>query len=141
MKIALNLAIALLALTMAVSGCTPDAPDSSAVQQRTWVLQSLAGASVPEPAEGAATAELTLENGKVNGNGGVNILTGTYVLDGDALSFGSLASTKMAGPPEAMDQETQFLSALAAAAKVAVDGDTLRILQEDGTELMVMVAR
>ncbi len=141
MKIALNLAIALLALTMAVSGCAPAAPDSSAVQQRTWVLQSLAGASVPEPAEGAATAELTLENGKVNGNGGVNILTGIYVLDGDALSFGSLASTKMAGPPEAMDQETQFLSALAAAAKVEVDGDTLRILQEDGTELMVMVAR
>ncbi|MGV8845640.1 META domain-containing protein [Tessaracoccus sp.] len=53
----------------------------------------------------------------------------------------SLVTTRTAGPPEAMDQETQFLSALASAAKISGDGDTLTILDEGDTELMVLVVR
>jgi heat shock protein HslJ len=65
----------------------------------------------------AADSELTLEfgsDGQVSGSAGVNTFSGTYEYDGNTLSFGPLATTRMAGPPELMEQETLYLTALEA---------------------------
>ena len=63
----------------------------------------------------AVTTELTLLDGEVTGTGGVNRFTGTYeATDDGALTFGPIASTKMAGSDEAMAQESEFFAALEA---------------------------
>ena len=65
----------------------------------------------------AADSELTLEfgaDGQVSGSAGVNTFSGGYEYDDNTLSIGPLATTRMAGPTELMDQETLYLAALEA---------------------------
>jgi heat shock protein HslJ len=65
----------------------------------------------------AADSKLTLEfgaDGQVSGEAGVNTFSGTYEYDGNTLSLGPLATTRMAGPQELMEQETLYLTALEA---------------------------
>ncbi len=76
----------------------------------------------------------------MSGNLGVNSFNGTYELSGDDITFSPLASTKMAGPPEAMEQEATFLEALEAAAHVQVQDGTLTVLDSDDAPLMLLSA-
>ncbi|KRD44605.1 hypothetical protein ASE38_10960 [Cellulomonas sp. Root930] len=91
----------------------------------TWRFTALEGAQV----EGRrrATPWLTFDgDGQVFGLAGVNRVRGTWVLDGDTLTFGPVVSTLMAGPPDAMACEQQVLRLLGEPATVsAPDGDTL----------------
>jgi heat shock protein HslJ len=67
----------------------------------------------------AADSELTLEfgsDGQVSGSAGVNTFSGSFEYDGDTLSIGPLATTRMAGPQELMEQEALYLAALEASA-------------------------
>ena len=47
---------------------------------------------------GGDDTSLRLEDGRVSGSGGINRLMGDYTLTSDRLSFGVLATTRMAGP-------------------------------------------
>lgn len=64
----------------------------------------------------AADSELTLEfgeDGQVSGSAGVNTFSGSYEYGDDgAIAIGPLATTKMAGPEELMQQEALYLAAL-----------------------------
>jgi len=51
-------------------------------------------------------------DGVVGGSSGCNRFTGTYNHKDDELTFGPLASTRMACPPEVMEGEQQFLTML-----------------------------
>jgi putative lipoprotein len=64
--------------------------------------------------EGAETPSLRFDAASktVTGTTGVNRFNGGYVLEGEALRFGVLATTRRAGPPEQMQLETRFLQAL-----------------------------
>lgn len=63
--------------------------------------------------EPARTPSLTFDgDGQVFGTSGVNRLRGTWSIDGDHLQFGPMASTLMAGPPEAMQREAAMLRLL-----------------------------
>jgi heat shock protein HslJ len=53
--------------------------------------------------------------GKVAGHGGCNRFSGTFNLDGAAITIGPLASTRMACPAPVMQAETAFLAALQSA--------------------------
>ena len=66
------------------------------IEGTTWTLTSVDGA---EPVAGEA-ATLTLSEGRAAGSTGCNRFTGTYVLDGGSISFGRLATTRMACPGE-----------------------------------------
>ena len=82
-----------------------------------------------------AGSELTAvfgEDGKVAGTGGCNTFSGTYTTDGTSISFGPLASTKMACPAEVMSQETAYFAALAASATYAISGDKLELRDAEG---------
>jgi putative lipoprotein len=48
-------------------------------------------------------------DGRVTGYSGCNRFTGTYVQNGDALTMGPLATTRMACPPQMMKREQEFL--------------------------------
>jgi heat shock protein HslJ len=51
-------------------------------------------------------------DGKISGEGGVNRFMGDFESGAKTVKIGPLQSTKMAGPPELMTQETAYLTAL-----------------------------
>nr|WP_235483470.1 META domain-containing protein [Leifsonia sp. Leaf325] len=104
-------AVVLLALT--ISGCT----SSPASAVGTW------GDSAAEN-----TPYLSLgEGGELSGSDGCNRLAGSWTQDGSTVDFGQAASTRMAC--EGVDT---WLSGIATG---AIDGDSLTILDADGTKI------
>jgi heat shock protein HslJ len=68
---------------------------------------------------------------KVTGSGGCNRMFGTYTLNGDALTFNGVGSTKMACQG-GMDIETAFLPALSRVAKWRITGQQLELTDAGG---------
>jgi heat shock protein HslJ len=83
-------------------------------------------------ATGTAITLVFGTDGTVSGSGGCNTYSGNVAVDGDAISFGPLASTKMACPQPVMDQETQFFAALAASSTFNIGGSTLTMRDAGG---------
>jgi heat shock protein HslJ len=78
-------------------------------------------------------AELSLEidgEGQVGGYAGVNRFMGRLAGEADAL-FSPLATTRRAGPPEAMELERNYLQALAGCDSYAIDGTSLTLMRAD----------
>ena len=97
-----------------------------------WMLVELDGEAVEVgEAELALSLAFDLEEARVTGSGGVNRLTASFALSGDELRFGPLATTRMAGPEEAMRREQAFLDALARVTSYELDGRTLTLLADD----------
>ena len=134
MKVLSTLTLSTLALGCSLTGCS-----SASVEQRTWALESFASESVPVDSVQGMTSEFTLADGKVTSNAGVNSFKGTYELSGDDINFGPLASTKMAGPPEAMKRETRFLQGLESAAHVEVRNETMTLSNDNDVVLMLLI--
>jgi heat shock protein HslJ len=85
-----------------------------------WRLIELAGAEVAED----SNADLVFyEPGRLAGNGSVNRFNGGISVRDGALEVSPLASTMMAGPPDAMEREQQYLAALQVAAALVVSQD------------------
>jgi len=77
--------------------------------------------------------------GTVEGNATLNRYRRGYeVLPSGALRFTgeAMAMTRMAGPPELMDQEDRFLSALDRVERVRIEGDTLFLSDGKGTTVL-----
>ena len=66
-------------------------------------------------------------DGRVSGNTGVNQLTASYSLTHDYLTFGPLATTRRAGPPELMEQEHRIVASLAGMCSYHLDARSLSI--------------
>jgi heat shock protein HslJ len=85
------------------------------VRSRLWRVTELRGQPVPEDA--GITVQLRPDENKVVGNNrvvgstGVNQYTGVYKLTPPSeLAFSDIASTRRAGPPDAMAREQAFLN-------------------------------
>ena len=94
---------------------------------------------------GADDTSLRLEGGRLSGSGGINRLMGDYTLTDDRLSFGVIATTMMAGPPERMAAEQRFLTALGAVARwsIVAAGEpgasrSLVLADDDGIQLLAL---
>jgi heat shock protein HslJ len=74
------------------------------------------------------------EDGTVSGSAGCNNYSGTYTVDGDQISIGPLAMTRMAcvEPAGVMEQETAYVMALETAAVYAIQGDVLELRTAEG---------
>ncbi len=85
-------------------------------------------AAVVGPEDGSAvTLELSAD-GSVAGSATCNRYRGTYTVDEETISFGTLATTRMACPSEALAaQEAAYLAALATAVTWDVSGDRLEL--------------
>ena len=71
--------------------------------------------------------------GTASGSSGCNTFSGPYTTDGETISIGPLASTlKMCPDEKVMDQETQFLAALEAAASLEIRGHRMQLRNADG---------
>lgn len=110
-----------------------------------WVLKAMNGSEVASMLpSGAQPPSLNFgTDGKVSGFSGVNRLAGGFDLGKLAegkLSFGNLASTKMAGPPEAMQVESKFTGLLAKVDGFRfVDGGRQLSLTEGGKGVLELV--
>ncbi len=102
---------------------------------------NVAGSPQPVLASAPITAEFSAD-GKLTGNSGVNTYSTTYVTNGDGIEIGKqIVSTKMAGPQDAMDQESNYLLALPTAVRFTQRNNELVLLDAaDGTVARYQVA-
>jgi heat shock protein HslJ len=82
-----------LFITLSANTCKNAAPDMSSLMDKKWVFQSLAGKALALPA-GTESPWLKLAGDQLQGFGGCNSLMGQYKMEGTALSFPGVGSTK-----------------------------------------------
>ena len=126
----------ILLITLALSACVKVAKNVKA--QST--LTSLAGSEWgPEGANSDDQFVAFKTGGEVIGYGGCNRFFGTYDQSGDALTFGPLASTKMACPN--LQQEQDFMQALQSAREIEATHMRLILKGEDGLPVLTLRRR
>jgi heat shock protein HslJ len=139
-----GLAVCVLPLAGLLAGCGDDQEDLALVGTK-WVMTTYAvtGAmkdALPTPTVDATFAAPKDGEGDVSGSGGINQYSGRYTVDGDKLTVGTISSTRKAGAPAVMQQETDYLIALQTAATYQIDGDTLTIRSASGVTVLTYVA-
>lgn len=140
LRYTLLLAISSLSFT-SLPGCagTGDGPPSVEASEAAligeWQVEELDG----QPLVASSEVALTFgSEGAFAGDSGVNRLRASYSFEGDTLQISEVMATRMAGPPELMEQEARLMSALAQARGVEVSGDhRLRLLDAEGEVLAV----
>ena len=112
-----------------------DTTDAAAVLVgRTFAFVDVAGTPVLD----GAAPEITFgADGRVSGRATVNRIMGSYDTDRDTLVLSELATTMMAGLPDAMDQERRVLDALSRPLQVvALEGGDVAL--DDGEDRTVL---
>ncbi len=80
---------------------------------------------------------ITFGEGRLAGNAGVNNYSAAYEVEEGMISVSpQIITTMMAGPEEAMDQESQYLKDLASAEKVEAGDEGVIITLKDGRQLI-----
>lgn len=112
----------------ATAGNTPEA-----LLIGDWVLVAIDDEPIPD---GKGSPTLNVVPGAITGFAGVNRYQSAPARDLATL-FGPLATTRMAGPPAAMELESRFLAALGAAtdAYVLEENQVLVLQSEDQPDL------
>jgi heat shock protein HslJ len=108
---------------------------TSALEGATWTLSDETDLGVP-----LAGVDVTalFDGGRVAGTSGCNRYTGSYTLQGDALTISpGVAATMMACPAPQMAVEQAYLAALPKVASFAVEGTTLTLRDAGGAALLV----
>lgn len=125
--------IPLLALACATGGGNA-AP--APLEKTRWALTSFGPQEIPiPPTQTEPFLVFGGEPGRVVGSGGCNRLAGPYEQSGDKLTFGPLASTKMACAT-GMDTEDAFHQALSKTATYAINGDDELELRDSAGALL-----
>lgn len=108
---------------------------SETLEDSYWKLIELGGEPV-DVAEGSREPHLVFhgEQGRLAGFSGCNRLAGEYRREGDGLSIGTVASTRMACVP-GNDLEPRFLAMLEHVAGYRVRADWLELLDAEGEVL------
>lgn len=105
----------------------------------SWVVSSLGGQGDPLPSAPQVITTLTLRDGEASGNGGVNRFGVRYEVGPEGeVSFGRIASTRMAGPAAAMTREAEFFAALEATRRVDIRDGRLTLLGADDMPLLAL---
>ena len=133
---------------LCIAGCTGKqgngggAGGSSAerIENVAWRIAEIDGRPVQAP-DAPLSLMLWTMDGRVAGFGGINRFSGPYELRGRDLSFGPAIMTRMAGPPELMDQEMALAQALEATAAWRPAGEgAIELLDDGGAVLMRLEA-
>ena len=101
-----------------------------------WQVTSIGGDPV------LADTEVTLSiaaDHRAGGNGGCNNYFTEADFEGPPLTFGPVAGTRMACPPEIMDQEAALFAALGATVDFELSGDALKLFDAAGIPLVGLV--
>lgn len=129
-----------MVMTRVAASETPVTPNVS-LTDTYWKLVEVAGQPI---VVGEAMREPNLvlhgEDGRFAGSGGVNRLMGGFTVASDSLTFSQVASTMMAGTPEAMGQEQSIIGALGTVRGFRIAGDSLTLLDDAGHPVVRAVA-
>ena len=115
-----------------LSACGGDGEERTSLDGSSWTLVEGAGVSVPD----GVTMTIEFEGGRASGTGGCNRFTGSYDEDGESISLGQVASTRMACSEEVMSSETAYLSALESVSSWSASEGALVLSDSSGEELL-----
>ena len=104
-----------------------------AIHGTEWTVQELGGevTSPPKP-------QLSFSaDGRLSGTTGVNRLMGAFEVRDGLLVVDNAATTRMTGPPEAMEQEQRLLALLGTEQAFVITGDRLEIGDGENVALLV----
>ena len=126
--------IGLVALALGACSLVPGAspspqpsPPLSPLHNSSWVLAQIGD----QPIDSGAGATLQLNLVQAGGFGGCNQFSTTYTTDGTAtLSFGPIASTRMACEGSGSATETAYFAALGTVTRYVLQGDQLQLSGE-----------
>lgn len=107
-------------------------PEMNVNLDGTWTL---IGGTALQVVPGGVPS-LTFAGGRVSGTGGCNRLTGPFRLEGETLTLGPLAFTRMACAPEVNAREAAFLAFLGTPLTASVQALTLTLTNSEGRTLV-----
>ena len=131
----------LLATLALAAGCAPygasageaTSGGASPLEGTTWRLVDLGGRPARPAGTDAPNLRLDAAQKRAGGNTGCNSFGGEYELNGEALRFGMLASTRRAYTDDALNaQEAAYLRALADTRAWRITDGTLVLSSESG---------
>jgi heat shock protein HslJ len=105
----------------------PDRP----IEGTTWVVEGLVQNQAVSSVPAGLTSTLVFADGKV-AYAGCNSGSGTATIGDGTITFGPMATTRMACPQPAMDLESFVLGVLTGEVRSTVDGDVLHLLGAGG---------
>jgi len=122
-----------------VAATAPAPPQAAALSTPSgqWLAEDIRGGGVIDRLQTILTIA---PDGTVSGTGGCNRIRGKATINGDAIAFGAIASTKMACSPAVMRQEQRFLLALRDVRAWRIDSARrkLTLIGVNGAPLMVL---
>lgn len=104
-----------------------------------WKLTSLGDIDSQPTVEDSEAHMVLSADGSVKGHGGCNNFFGQYLLDGDALGFSGIASTKMLCPGD-NGVEFSFHNALEQTNRYEIDDRKLVLMSSGGVQLATLEA-
>lgn len=119
------------------ASATTTTPDAAALAGE-WRILTLNGAALPAEAATEASISFDAATNKVAGTTGCNRLMGTYAVSGTGITFGPMATTRMACPPN--NPEASLLTVLGSQTLTyQLSGNALTLLE--GTTPVVTLSR
>lgn len=103
------------------------------VYGHSWIAEEVAGLPVAPSVESSL---VFAADGKVSGHAGCNGYFGSVIIDGEAMSFGNIGSTKTTCPEPARSQEDRLLRALDSTRGYRLQNDNLLLLDGAGATLV-----
>jgi heat shock protein HslJ len=131
---------AMTAVVLAIANVTPRAraPGAMPLEGTYWKAIELGGKPILSPADRAPYLIFQAEK-RVSGSDGCNRITGSYELKGAAVTFGQMASTRMACL-DIGEVDRAFGVALNSARRLKVVGDRLELSDAAGRRVAIFRA-
>ena len=135
-RFAIASALCVLALAWASAAVSAPAGGDVSAPAGRWLAEDIRGGVIDR----LQTVLEISPDGRISGSGGCNRMSGTATIAGDTITFGPIASTKMACSRTAMNQENRFFAALNDVRAWRFDParHKLTLLGADGTPLIVL---
>ena len=109
----------------------------AALSGSSWQVTSMRGNAMTV-ASGSRLSLAFDDAGRASGHSGVNRFSAAVKVDAASMRFEQAVSTRMAGTPEAMALEREFLSRLQNVDSWRIEGDRLFLRDAAGTELIAL---